>query len=70
MTIEWNWRVMEIRKNPLSATPEELALLGAKENNLNEDQIVSLTDNWFMGLCQNEAGFINLSISLTSKGQI
>lgn len=70
MTIEWNWRVLEIRKNPSSATPEELALLGAKESNLNDQQIISLTDNWFMGLCQNEAGFLNLSFSLTYKGKI
>jgi hypothetical protein len=48
--MEWTMRVMEIRKNPDCATPEDIIKLGGNPEGLDAAKIADLTDNFFLGL--------------------
>jgi hypothetical protein len=50
--MEWTFRVMEIRINPSCATPEEISRLGGKKDEKDLNEIITLTDEFFMGLTQ------------------
>ena len=67
MATEWHWRVLEIRKDPSTASPEELTKLGAQNPNITIEEIRQLTDDWFLGLLEPAFGFTNLSNALTAK---
>lgn len=66
MATEWHWRVLEIRKDPSVATPEELIKLGAQNPHPSVEEIRQLTDDWFLGLIEPAFGFTNLSKALTA----
>jgi hypothetical protein len=43
---------MEIRKDPASAKPEEIIRLGGKGTETDLNEILILTDDFFMGLAE------------------
>jgi hypothetical protein len=49
---DWSIRVLEIRKNPSSATPDEIKRLGGNPAEQNPNEILTLTDDFFLGLAE------------------
>jgi hypothetical protein len=60
--MDWIFRVMEIRKNPAEARPEEIQKLGGEPDCKDFKKISELTDNFFLGVYNNpENGMARIS---------
>jgi hypothetical protein len=51
--MDWTFRVMEIRRNPAEALPEEIQKLGGEPDCKDFKLIAELTDNFFLGVYNN-----------------
>ena len=51
-SLDWTMRVMEIRKDPSSAKPDEIKRLGGTGTESDLNEILILTDDFFMGLAE------------------
>lgn len=61
-SLDWTIRVMEIRKDPSSANPEEIVRLGGNSTEKDLNEILNLTDTFFTGLTERSEPVIIANI--------
>ena len=64
MSIEWTWRLMELRKNPDLANQDDLLALTGKTDSCEPEKIKDLIDNLLFGLCDTNLAYQNYSRNL------